>query len=222
MRIAPLLLTLTLSFAAFSADVTGKWNVTARHPDGDDIKATMVIQTENGKLVGSIGTSEGTSPLTDVEFKDNILTCKLMYGDTPVTIKMTLEADKLKGNYNTDDGNSGPIEAVRAAEIKAIATAPAAGVWKIDTSGPDGNALKVQLTLKIENGSWSGEIVVEEYGMTITLEDVKVDGENVSLKAPTDNGTYTVTGKVSGDKFEGTSLAPDGTKNKFSGTRQAA
>jgi len=220
MRIAPLLLALSLAFSAFAADVTGKWNLTAKHPDGYDVKAELDINREGGKLSGTIGTDQGTNPLKDVEFKDHVLTFKLMYGDIPVTMKLTLDGDNLKGEYTTDDGNSGAVEAVRQAAKAAKSDSPVAGVWKIDTNGPDGNPIKVQLTLKQENGAWGGQIEVEEYGVTLPLEDVKVQGDSVSLKVTTDNGAYAIEGKVTGDKFDGTSVAPDGTKNKFSGVRQ--
>lgn len=220
MRIAPLLLAFTLSLSAFAADVAGKWNLTAKDPDGNEIKAELVIKSEDGKLSGTIATPQGTSPLKDVEFKDNVLTCKLMYGDIPVTLKMTLDGDTLTGNYTADDGNTGPVEATRQPDAKtAKVDSPAAGVWKVDTVGPDGNPIKVQLTLKQDNGAWSGQLVVEEYGMTLPLQDVKVQGADVSLKVVTDSGTYVMEAKVTGDKFEGTSTAPDGTKSKFSGTR---
>lgn len=221
MRIAPLLLAFTLAVSTFAADIAGKWNLTAKDPDGNDIKAQMVIKNEDGKLSGTVGTSEGTSPLKEVEFKDNVLTCKLTYGDTPVTLKLTLNGDTLKGDWSTDDGNTGPVECTREKEAPAAtADSPVAGVWNIDTVGPDGDPLKAQLTLKQENGAWGGQLVVEEHGLTLPLEDVKVEGTNVSLKVSTDDGTYAVEGKVSGEKFEGTAVAPDGTKNKFSGTRQ--
>lgn len=221
MRIAPLLLACTLSLSAFAADVTGKWNLTAKDPDGNLIKADLAIRSEDGKLSGTIGTSEGTSPLKDVEFKDNVLTFKLMYGETPVTLKMTLEGDTLKGNWVTDDGNTGPVEAARQpAASTAKADPPVAGVWKIDTTGPDGDPIHVQLTLKQEGGAWSGQLVVEEHDMTLPLAEVKVQGAAVSFKVPTDGGTYAIEAQVTADKFEGNSTAPDGTKSKFSGTRQ--
>ncbi|MGD0579286.1 MAG: hypothetical protein ABSC08_10200 [Bryobacteraceae bacterium] len=220
MRIAHLLLAFTLSVSAFAAAITGKWNLTAKDPDGTEIKADLVIKSEDGKLSGTIGSSEGTTPLTDVEFKDNVFTCRLTYNDNLVTLKLTLDGDTLKGNWSTDDGATGPVEATRQTETKtAKLDSPVAGVWKIDTVGPDGNPLKAQLTLKQDNGAWGGQLVVEEYGMTIPLEDVKVQGADVSLKVPTDSGTYAIEGKVSGERFEGTAIAPDGSKNKFSGTR---
>ena len=221
MRIAPLLLALSLAFSAFATDVTGKWNLTAKHPDGYDVKAELTISGDGGKLSGTIGSEEGTQPLKEVEFKDNVLTCRLMYGDTPVTLKLTLDGDTLKGKYTTDDGNDGAVEAVRKQAAKAAKSdSPVAGVWKIETNGPDGNPIKVELTLKQENGAWGGQLLVEDYGMTLPLEEVKVQGDSVSFKVATDNGTYAIEGRVTGDKFDGASVAPDGAKNKFSGTRQ--
>jgi hypothetical protein len=221
MRIAPLLLACTLSLSALTADIAGKWNLTAKDPDGNEIKGQMVLKIEDGKLTGTIGSAQGTSPLSGVEFKDNVFTCKLTYGDNLVTLKLTLDGDTLKGNWATDNGASGPVECIREQEAQtAKADSPAAGVWKIDTVGPNGNPIKVQLTLKQTDGAWSGQLVVEEYGLTLPLEEVKVQGADVTLKVVTDSGAYAIEAKVSGDKLEGTSTAADGTKSKFSGTRQ--
>jgi len=221
MRIAPLLLAFALSVSAFAADIAGKWNLTATDPDGNEIKSQMVIKNEDGKLSGTIGGPEGTGPLTAVEFKDNVFTCKLMYGDNQVALKLTLDGDTLKGNWATDDGNTGPVQCIREKEPKtAKADSPVAGVWKIDSAGPDGNPVHAELTLKQANGAWSGQLVVEAYGMTLPLQDVKVQAADVSLKVVTDSATYVMEAKVTGDRLEGTSTASDGTKTKFSGTRQ--
>ncbi len=221
MRIAALLLAGTLSLSAFAAEISGKWSLTTKDGDGNEIKADLIVVSDGGKLSGTIGTSEGTTPLKDVEFKDNVFSCKLMYGDTPVTLKLTLDGDTLKGNWFTDDGHSGAVEAARqAAAPPAKTDSPVAGVWKIDTPGQDGNPIHAQLTLKQEGGAWSGQIVIAEYDLTLPLADVKVQGAAVTFKVSTDNGSYTVDAQVSADQFEGNSTAPDGTKNKFSGTRQ--
>jgi hypothetical protein len=55
--------------------------------------------------------------------------------------------------------------------------------------------------------------------MTVTLTEIKVDGGNFTCNVPTDNGTYAIDAKVADEKLEGTSTAPDGTKNKMTGTR---
>ena len=219
MRKAALLLALTVSLSAFAADVTGKWNAVAQDPSGTEIKAELSLTLVDGKLTGTMGGPEGSVQLEAVEFKENVLTYKLDYGGTPVSVKMTLDGDKLKGNYTTDGGDSGPIEAARVVEKAAAPASPVAGDWKVSTTGPDGSPLKLLLTLKQEQGKWSGQLVIEEFGMTVPLTDIKVDGASFTCNVPTDNGTYAIEAKVADDKLEGTSTAPDGAKNKMTGTR---
>ena len=176
-------LTLSLSLSAFAADVAGKWNAVAKDPSGTEIKAELSLKQEGGKLTGTMGGPEGTIQLEDVEFKGNVLTYKLDYGGTPVTVKMTLDGDKLSGNYTTDGGDSGPIEAGRIVEkaSAAAATSPIAGDWKVSTAGPDGSPITLVLTLKRAEGKWEGQIVIEEFGMTVTLTEIKVDGEELII-----------------------------------------
>jgi len=216
---AAFLLTVALSISAAAADVAGKWNAIAKDPDGNEIKAALSLKQESGKLTGTMILPEATVQLEDVQFKENVLTCKLQYNGMPVSVKMTLDADKLKGNYTTDNGETGPIEAERVVEKEAAAASPIAGDWKISTVGPDGGPIKLVLTLKQDDGKWSGQMIVEDFGMTIDLTDIKVTGGNFTCSVPTDNGTYTVEAKVAEEKLEGTSTAPDGTKNKMTGTR---
>jgi hypothetical protein len=221
MRIAPLLLAFTLTVSAFAADIAGKWNLTAKDPDGNDIKGQMVLKYEDGRLSGTIGSSEGTNPLKEVDFKDNVFTCKLMYGDNQVTLKLTLDGDTLTGNWSTEDGTTGRVECTRAKLAAAAkADSPVAGVWKIETAGPDGNPIQAQLILKQEQGVWSGQLVVTEHGLTLPLEDIKVQGAALSLKIPTDNGSFALEGQVSADKLVATAVGPDGSQHKLSGTRQ--
>jgi hypothetical protein len=219
MHKAALLLAFTISLSAFAADVAGKWNVIAKDPSGTEIKAELSLKQEGGKLTGTIGAADGTVPLEDVEFKDNVLSCKLDYNGTPVAVKMTLDGDKLNGNYTIDSGDSGPIEAERIVEKTATAASPVLGDWKVSTTGPDGSPLKLVLTLKQDDGMWSGQLVIEDLGMTAPLTDLKVDGGNFTCNVPTDNGTYAVEAKVADEKLEGTSTGPDGTKSKMNGTR---
>lgn len=219
MRKIALLVAFTVSLSAFAADVAGKWNVVAKDPSGTEIKAELSLKQEGDKLTGTIGGQEGTIPLEDILFKENVLTYKLEYNGTPVAVKMTLDGDKLKGTYSADGGDSGPIEAERIMEKAAAAASPVVGDWMVSTTGPDGSPLKLVLALKQDDGNWSGQMVIEELGITLPLADIKVDGGNFTFTVPTDNGSYAVEAKVADDKLEGTSTAPDGTKNKITGTR---
>jgi hypothetical protein len=219
MRKVALLLAFTISLSAFAADVAGKWNAVAKDPSGNEIKAELILKQEGGKLTGTMGGPEGIVPLENVEFKDNVLTYKLDYDGTPVTVKMTLDGDKLKGGYTTDGGDTGPIEAERVVEKVATAASLVVGDWKVATTGPDGSPLKLVLTLRQDDGKWSGQIVIEDFGMTIPLADIKVDGDSFTCNVATDHGTYAIAAKAADEKLEGTSTGPDGAKNKMTGTR---
>jgi len=219
MRKAALLFAFSMSLSAFATGVAGNWKLVATDPSGTEIRADLSLKQEGAKLTGTVRSPEGTVPLENIEFKDNVLTCKLDYEGTPVTVKMTLDGDKLKGNYTTSGGDSGPIEAERVVETAAVAASPVAGDWKVSTTGPDGSPLKLVLTLKQEEGKWDGQLVIEDFGMTVPLADIKVDGSNFTCNVPTDNGTYAIEAKVADEKLDGTSTAPDGTKNKIAGTR---
>src|ERR1039458_2269867 len=128
------------------------------------------------------------SPLTAVEFKDNVFTCKLMYGDNQVTLKLTPDGDTLTGNWSTEDGTTGAVGCTRAKQAAAAkADSSVAGVWKIETAGPDGNPIQAQLILKQEQGVWSGQLVVAAHGLTLQLEDIKVQGAALSLKIRSHN-----------------------------------
>lgn len=220
MRIPALLLSLLFALSALAADVTGQWALAAKDPDGNVIKAVLTLKQDGGKLSGTIGVAEGGVPLTDVEFKDNTLTCRLTYHDTPVKLSLKLDGDKMSGVFATDSGDTGPVEAVREKVAPAAAAAATpAGLWKLVTNGEDGTEIKLEVTLKLEGGKWTGRMTIAEFNMDVALAEVQVNGSDVSFQVPTDNGTYKVAAKVTGDKFEGTSEDPGGTKAKISGTR---
>jgi hypothetical protein len=221
MRIPALLLSFLFALSALAADVTGQWALAAKDPDGNVIKAVLTLKEDGGKLSGTIGTGEGGVPLTEVEFKDNTLTCRLTYHDMPVKLSLKLDGDKLSGVFATDSGDTGPVEAVRekAAPAAAAAAATPAGLWKLVTTGSDNDQIKLEVTLKLEGGKWSGRMTIAEFNMDVALTEVQVNGSDVSFQVPTDQGVYKVVARVTGDKFEGTSEDPAGAKAKVSGAR---
>ncbi len=219
MRKAALLFAFTLSLSCLAADVAGKWKVVAKVPGGEEIKADLSLKQEGGKLTGLMSSPEGAVPLEKVEFKDNVLTCKLDYGGTPVSISVTLEGDKLKGKYTTDAGDSGSIEAERVVEAAVAPASPVIGDWKVSTTSPEGEPLKLVISLKQTDGKWSGQLVIEEHDVTLPLSDIKVDGSSFICNVETDGGTFVIEAKVTADKLEGSHTSPDGKKNKMTGTR---
>ena len=114
----------------------------------------------------------------------------------------------------SDAGPSGRVEANRAQQAANIA-----GVWHLTTVGPDGDKIEVQLTLKREGDSWKGTITSDAFDAELETEGMKLDGENATFQIPTPIGTYKVTANITSDKFSGTAVDPDGTKNPIKGGR---
>jgi hypothetical protein len=214
-RIAIFFIALACCLPATAGDVAGKWNLTATDPDGALIKAEMELQRNAGVWSGSIKGPEGTEPLRQISFQDDVLTCTLSYEGTEVALNMKLDGDMLKGRYEADAGLAGRVEASRV----ATKTAGIAGVWKLTTVGPEGDKIKIQLTLKQAGGTWSGNIVSDDFDAELDLEAIKVDGEDASFDVLTPVGTYKVTAKITGDEFSGTAVSPEGEKNPVVGGR---
>lgn len=82
----------------------------------------------------------------------------------------------------------------------------ASGVWNYTTETPQGNGSGV-ITLKGTPGDYSGTITVSFNGSTNEIEDVVVDGTNVSFSFKLNMGeeiTVDISMDIEGDSFEGT------------------
>ena len=214
MRIAALLLSLVCCVSAATAGAAGKWNLSATGPDGDAIKAQLTLEQNAGAWSGSVQGPDGVIPLRNVAFKADTLTCVLTYQDTDVTLTMKLDGDRLRGRYEAEGGPTGPVEANRVP-----LPASAAGVWKLTTTGPDGDSIEVVVTLKQDAAAWSGRIQADSYGIDTPLSALKINAGAVAFEVETEAGTYAVTASVQGDKFSGTAVAPNGSRNPVTGSR---
>lgn len=226
MRKIALLFAFTLSLSVFGADLTGKWKVVIKDSGGPKIKAELNLKQEGASLTGTVSSPQGAIALQNVEFKDDVLTCKMDFNGMSVAVKATVDGDKLAGSYTTSDGYSGTVEAERkagaapvAAPNAAPAASPFAGDWKVSTTGPDGSLLKAVLSLKQIEGRWDGQLVIEDFGLTVPLADVKVDGAKITCNVAAGDGVYAVEARLADGKLEGAATGPDGTKNKLAGTR---
>lgn len=82
----------------------------------------------------------------------------------------------------------------------------AAGVWNYTTETPQGNGSGV-ITIKGTPGNYSGTITVSFNGSTNDLENIVVDGSNVSFSFKMNMGeeiTVDISMDIDGDSFEGT------------------
>jgi hypothetical protein len=112
---ARLLLLAALSgVVCLAANVTGRWDITAKSENGQEIKAYLVLQSEGNRLTGTIGTEEGEVPISDATFSDPDLSFKIETDQTSYAVKATVTGDLMKGKYTAStEGSSGTFTAVR-------------------------------------------------------------------------------------------------------------
>jgi len=123
-------ITSTLSLLAFlltlscgislcqEVDLSGTWEGTTEVPDSPEPnKLTLVLEKLDGEYVGTVTDSLGfaeDAELEDIELKENTLTFKFTifdgfeYGTIYATL--TVEGNKMRGNWESEDGNAGPVE----------------------------------------------------------------------------------------------------------------
>jgi hypothetical protein len=115
-----LVLSCGMSFSQ-QADLSGTWVGPTEVPDAvePDI-LTLVLKKEEGKYSGTITDSMGMlqdTEIENVEFKDNTLTFTFQVdaGGAYLTVhtSLTVKGDKMSGYWETDEGDSSPIELER-------------------------------------------------------------------------------------------------------------
>jgi hypothetical protein len=102
------------SLLCFAANVTGRWDITAKSENGQEIKAYLVLKAEGNQVTGTIGTEEGEVPVTDIHFTDPDLSFKIDTEDASYTVNAKITGDLMKGKYTASSpGLSGTFTAVR-------------------------------------------------------------------------------------------------------------
>jgi hypothetical protein len=102
-------------------DLSGKWVGQTEVPNAaEPDKLTLVLEKKESGYTGKISDSMGMlqdTELEDTEFKDNKLSCNFLVntgeGYLRVHITLSVEGDKMKGNWEGEDGSSGAVELER-------------------------------------------------------------------------------------------------------------
>jgi len=102
-------------------DLSGTWEGTTEVPDAPEPdKLILVLEKIDGEYSGTINDSLGfaeDAELEDIEFKNNTLTFTFAIFDgseyTTVYATLTVEGNRMSGNWESEDGSSGPVELVK-------------------------------------------------------------------------------------------------------------
>jgi hypothetical protein len=152
--------------------LTGKYEGTVKTPDAREVKVTLDVKNEGGKVSGRVTHGTTTGDSTDGKFENGTLTLK--FGPER-TLTVKLDGDKLVGEA-LDGTQKIPIELTKVTAA-AAATAPSA-------TAPAAPALNL-------NGNW--EAVADANGNPIPFSlTLKVDGENVTGSSSSQVGEGTI------------------------------
>jgi hypothetical protein len=197
--------------AASGADVSGKWNVSAVGPGGRESKLELVLKKDGDKVTGAIGNDRGAVDISEAKLDGNELSFKIVVEAT-YSVKLTLSAESMKGTSTGSDGSTWQVSAVRAP-----ASVSAAGKWNMLAKSQGGREYNIELDLKEDAGKLGGTFTAE--GMTLAVEDAKLEGSQLSFKIQTDRGPYTLKLAVEGNSMNGSYAGPEGQSGSLTAKR---
>lgn len=160
--------------AAPAADAVGTWNASFNTQQGV-IPATIKFQKSGDKLVGTIGSQEGESPL-EAEVKGKSLSVWFNYNANgqaiPIEMVGTIDGDSAKGTMTAGGSPAGDWTATRDKSAAKDTKEPAeASSGATDVSGTWNASLQLDtisatpsFTLKQDGSKLTGEYVSQQYG----------------------------------------------------------
>ena len=166
------------SVVALAQDsLTGKYEATVKTPDAREVKITLDLKSESGKISGRVTLGNGsTADSVDAKLENGTLT--LNFGNERMLV-VKVDGDKLVGDA-MEGTQKIPIELKKVTPAAASAPAPAAS--------PAAAAAPAAVNL---NGNW--DAVADANGNTIPFSlTLKVDGENVTGSSSSQLGESTV------------------------------
>jgi hypothetical protein len=171
--------------AAPAANVVGTWNATVTTAQGQAIPSQVKLKKEGDKLVGTISSDMGESPL-EAEVKGKALTIWFNFQGPsgPMAIEMagTVDGDTVKGTMAVGGQTGGEWVATR---VKDEAAAPASTAPAASTAAPAAPSL---------TGNWNLSVELPNMTSTPTLV-LKQDGEKLTGDyVSTQYGKFPITG----------------------------
>ena len=97
------------------ADITGKYEGTAKNAAGEVITVTLDLMEKNGAISGTINSSHGDFPITSGSHQENKVTLQFDAQGTSGTISLEANRDNLVGTWSAGD-DGGPVD------VKKVAT----------------------------------------------------------------------------------------------------
>jgi hypothetical protein len=211
--IKTLALTLLSLAAAFGADASGKWNMTATMASGRAYKLDLALMASDGKWTGTLGNEEGTLDLVDVKVENQAVSFKVQRDEGIYLVSATVSGNSMKGSVKAPDKSEGTVEATRA----ATPVSKLVGRWNVVAKFSAEREVKAMLELSDNGGKLGGTVATG--GDSAPIEDVKLEGDLLSFKVSSDAGAYKLKLTVADSGMTGTVEMPNGSTGQLSITR---
>ncbi len=79
--------------------IVGTWEVTSDSPDGEQMRWTLVVKEEGGKLAGNISGGMGQFALVDPQLVGNTFTFKITVDAQTYAVETKVTGSKLQGSW---------------------------------------------------------------------------------------------------------------------------
>jgi hypothetical protein len=201
--LASLMIFLLSAVAAFAqADVSGRYEGTAKTAGAPDTPLTLELKTEGGKITGHLKVGANSIEITEATFADSKLALKLGPVGKDGVLTAKVDGDKLTGDW-INGAQKKTVELTKANVAAAVVT-PAAvnlsGQWDA-VADAQGQPFPFSLTLKVEGEKVTGSSSSQLGDSTISTGSWK-DGK-LAFVLEGGNGAITMSGTVVDGKLTG-------------------
>lgn len=222
---APVLALALVGFVSAQAvDVTGTWDVSF-HTQQGTLPATMTINKDGQKLVGTLSSQQGEVPISaDVKDKGVTIyaTVQTSNGSLNIVLTGTIDGDSIAGTADWGGRGTGEWSAKRTASAQPPQDKPAptmTGTWAIEAQHSAGTstptAVITQSGEKL-SGKYTGS-----YGESDLVGSIKGTEFTFTVEIGTEQKVKVVyTGTLSGDTIKGNLTMGEIGEGTFTGKRK--
>ena len=108
------LLSCALAFAAFAADVTGKWTYEMQGRNGNAMTQTLTLKVDGDKVTGAVSGRRGETSISDGKIEDDTITFNVVreFNGNSMTMKYTgtVSGDTIKFKVEREGSDRPPME----------------------------------------------------------------------------------------------------------------
>ncbi len=111
LALAPVLVSVGWLVAA-EQPIVGNWDCTSTTPTGTDMKWTLTVKEQNGKLTGTAGSDEGDMPISEAKLEGGEFSFKVFVNSEPYAVKIKVDGARFQGTW-TGGGETGAIKGTK-------------------------------------------------------------------------------------------------------------